>query len=308
MVYRWSCPQCRFIVWAPSEDAILDESKRHLVGHFSSVFSQTVFRTTWVCPSCGVEGDKLHEEEAVASFADHLLTHQSDRIASDADILDEIGSPTSVLLLIPEDRRGIPLARSRLLSSSEVVCAVTTDTEGWHTIMERQQASRPQQLILITPPSNAHSKQSFGGRIVHHPLDAGYSVGDLGKVLSQALDAFGDDGLEITVEFDMLAPVIDACDTSTVFRFLHLLEGVFERARASALITMNPAWVPNPTLNVFANLFDLVLVGDTDRLRRYIPPDQDRPTDDVEERTYSEVLLSNQQVIPTGPRHNPYRS
>lgn len=302
MAYRWACPHCEFVVWAPSRDAVARACKAHLPDHFDGVFTKTVFHTEWSCPMCDETASKLEQEAAVDSFREHLVGHESARIIGDIAPFDDIGPGTGILFLTPDDRRGIASVRSRLLCAGDTVVTVTRDLAGWSTLVEEDSAQLPDRIVLLTPDPDAVTEMlRTDHRVETVDLTDSLSVGGIGKAVSVAVEEHSDTDNQLTVEFDMMSAVIDACDPDATFRFLHLFEGVLDKADATWVVPFNPSWVPDPTLNVFTNLFDLVMHGDRSSLRRFIMPAPAETPSSDRDATFSRFEPTNQRIVPTGP-------
>ncbi len=307
MVYRWACPHCGFVVWAVKRPAAEFELKSHLVHHYGDVFSQTVFRTEWACPECDHSQSNLDHSDAVESFEDHLLSHTREQIVETGAMGTDFGPDTGVLCLIPDDRRGLKMARSQLLYSGDVVVSVTNDLAAWNTLIE-QQSRTPKKVVLLTSARESEIESIDDSELLTiKSMGGDLNVGQVGRKLAETMKAYsGIDG-QVTAEFDMLSSVLEACDTGATFRFLHLIDGVFSKTDARSLVSINPAWVPEPTLNVFTDLFDFIVFGDDDRLKRLVKASGPSVHHEDSDRTYSEITPSNQQIVPTGPKRNPFR-
>lgn len=318
MVYRWVCPTCSCAIWSPRESTLTSECTSHLLRHFDDAISQTVFRTEWSCPVCDETGSRIEENEAIDSFRNHLISHEQQRMAPNVDLTEDIGTDHNVLLFTPDGHRGTNLARSNLLVPADTVISVTKNVNSWIGLLEQQHRDTPSKVVLLVPSENTSVPSSrpkgFDGQLKAIPMGPDLSVGDIGKRLSKLVDRYGGDGIELACEFDELSTILDATDIDGTFKFIHLLNGVFDRANARALVPFNPSQIPNPSVALLANLFDFVLIGGEDSLKQHVIPDRqhrsDGDGDDNQsvrnEQTYSELSSSNQRVVPTMP--SKYRS
>ncbi len=305
-MYLWACPHCEFTVWTPSNEVVYGEIKSHCIHHFRDAFSRTFFKTSWTCTKCGAGDTRVEENDAVASFQDHMLNHLSDRIGTSTNMQADIGGSADVLFLTPEDRRGIHLIRKAFVCQGDVVVTVTRDVKNWLKLLSQRTEERPKQVILISPSMDL-PEQIASTRITPIPLEENCSIGAIGKTLTKSLTNLAGDDQQITVEFDMLSRVIDACDTNDAFRFLHLVDGLTSKVGANAIFPFDPAWVPHPTLNVFANLFDIVLLGERDRLRRYVLRKYEFRDEEAPDRTSARITVPVQRMVQTGADRNSNR-
>lgn len=269
MLHRWRCHECPFIVWAPNPHAVTDELHNHLLVHYGSSVEETVFRTEWECPMCDEAGADGDHSTAIADFGSHLIDHERMRIVSGAKLTGDARDVQTILLLAQQNTNTLNFTRVHLAQSRDELVFVTSDPHSRLQLVEQHLDDRLERVVLISPADTENSrKRPIGSTnlsfdVVHHTPPPG--LDHLGKTISDVVMASTEADSSPLVSFDLVTDLITQLEGDDAFRFIHVLLGLFDRADAFALFNLDPTRIPNPTIKMYAPVFDMTIAGLDDR-------------------------------------------
>jgi hypothetical protein len=265
MVYRWRCRRCPFTVWSARRGAVVDAVESHLLDHHRGQLTNREFRISWECPYCDTTGQSHDESEGVARFTSHLFEHVEPLLESGVHVADEVDGTGSILVRSPVGSTGADNARIHFLSPGNVVLFVTTNPADRIRLLDEELHEWPAWTIVLTTKDDPLAGVT-GIDFSEVPLevvrlDSRLGLSDLGETISRVLDEQERTDGKISVEFDILAEIIEKFDLQTVFKFLHVFAKRCESADALAHYYVNPSAQSESTLNVLDEVFDLSITA-----------------------------------------------
>lgn len=269
MVHRWRCPECPFIVWAPAVDTVTVELAAHLCGHCDDTTDETVFRTTWTCPSCEERLNATDPSTIDDRIEHHLLTHERARIVDGTNLISDGWSVQSVLTLAP-DNGAREFTRSHLLADRDTLVFVTTRPADRRQVLSRYGAADLDRVVFVVPSQSRPNQlpDLDGGELEialeMRPVEA--TLPDLETAVGSILrDCTGTDTAPL-VDVDLFEWLIDTHRGDSAFEFTQLFLGSIDSTDAVAHFGLDPTRFPTPTIRTFAPMFDLALAAHSDRL------------------------------------------
>lgn len=295
MVYRWRCPQCPFVVWAPDGDAVVDELTSHLREHYEQQATETVFRTEWTCPSCSDRLTASTPEGIGTAIEQHLIDHEKPRIVSGTRMTSVAIGAQSVLTLAP-DNGTRNFARTNLASECDTAVFVTTTPRDRLTLVDRFLTDELDRVVLVVPRSAVDSEITAIESDDHaYDLDIRLpdrGLDNVGTTVSNVLhEPFGDADRTM-VDFELFEWLIDTCPGDSAFRFTHVFIGVVEATDAIAHFSIDPSRFPDPTIRTYAPLFDLTIAARSDRFVSVVS----EPNKTVQRATAASSVTGTDQV------------
>lgn len=266
MVHEWRCHRCEFAVWAGSESAAIDGVQSHLFGQHRGTLAKDSFQVRWQCPYCAEKRLQHDREEAVSSFKRHLSEHVDDRLRSGAHVADDIGRSGNVLVLADPRSTGADNARIHFLAVCDVAVIVTSNVAERLRLLRDQRSDWPRRTIVLTTnedPFDGLDGMDFSDASLEVvQLSKHMGLAEIGETISRVVAEHDRPERTLSVQFDVLSELIDACELKRLFRFLHLLTARFESADALAHYYCNPEANAKPTINLLAELFDMMIRAD----------------------------------------------
>lgn len=276
MVKRWRCRHCDYTVWSASADATVETVKSHIVEHHQSRLSDEGFQVQWNCPYCETSSQHHEQEAAIQSFRDHLFEHVKPLMESGTHVADDIDGVGDVLVLSPLESTGADNARIHFLSPADIAIFVTTNPADRLRLIDEEMQHWPASTIVITTkdrPLEGLEHVDFSDiplEVVK--LDKRLGLGGLGETISRVVQEHERAQGKLSVEFDILAEIIDTFDLEQVFKFLHALTARLEQADALSHYYFDPNSGAESTINVLDQIFDLrIAVTDSTFVSRPFP-------------------------------------
>lgn len=179
-----------------------------------------------------------------------------------------LAGASNVLVLSPEDAATDGLCHELLtgvdLGRTDVLLATYTKTPD-RLVREwaNRTARRPAKMKIISVGDGTRSMAAGGSAPAGAPtaslvetVSSPADLTGLGIKLSEQLQAWNGDGNEVVLCFHSLSELLDAVDTQTAFRFLHVVTGRFDSIGATAHYHLDPARFDERTVNTIKALFD----------------------------------------------------
>jgi hypothetical protein len=260
MVYRWRCRHCDFSVWARTRGALSSRVSTHILGHNRDKVTEAEYHLEWNCPYCDQTGQS-HDGGGLDSFGEHLFEHVDALIESGVHIADEFGRTGSVLVQTPLDSTSANDARLHFLSPCDIVVFVTANPGARIRLVQRDLSELPAWIVVLTThenPLEGFSEEELSVlplEIVQ--LDKQLGLAGLGETASRVLAEQENMEGKISVEFDILAELLDTFSLQEVFKFIHVLNFRLDDADALAHYYIPPSSEYEGSINVLSQVFDL---------------------------------------------------
>lgn len=268
MVYSWNCTRCSYTVWAP-EGAIRDAVQSHLFDHDRGALYKEGFRVGWNCPDCNASALEHDEEKAIRAFKRHRFEHVTGQLRSDAHVVDAIGGTGNALVLAPPNGAGAADARTHFFEPCDVALLVTANVGDRLRSLDRRLPEWPARTIVVTtserPLAGVDDVDFRRVPLEIVQLDPGLGLGGIGETISRVIDEHNDDGVTISVAFEILSELLSKCELERLFQFLHLLTARVESADALSHFYCDPNRESGPTINLLSELFDVRISATDER-------------------------------------------
>lgn len=279
MVHRWQCRHCDWTTWSASREQTAQEVKSHLVTHYTDGLSRSDFGVQWTCPHCDQEGNLNDTSEGIAQYRDHLFSHAESLMESGVHVAEDIGGSGSVLVQASREGPGATNARKHFLSPGDILLFVTARPKHRLRLVRDDLGEWPAWTVVMTSQADpldglSRGDQSLPVEVIQ--LDGATNLPKLGQRTSQVLDEYEQTDGKISFEFDILADLIRTFDLQQVFKFLHILTARLEEATALSHFHVDARDVPDSSLNVLEQVFDIRLTA-KDRVftsEPRVPPDE----------------------------------
>lgn len=261
MVNRWRCRHCEYMVWSASGDALSTGVKSHLLDHHGGRLVEEGFQFTWSCPYCGESASSHERSEGLETFRTHLFDHVTSLLESGVHVADEVDGTGDILVLSPLESAGADNARKHFLAPGAVYIIVTTNPAGRLRLIDEQLTKWPSATVVITtknhPMAGLEDMDFTDVPLEIVRLDKRLGLGGLGETISRVVQEHESMPGKLSVEFDILAEIIEKFTLEEVFKFLHALTSRLESADALSHYYANPDVQSESTINVLDQIFDL---------------------------------------------------
>jgi len=266
MVYRWRCRQCAYVVWTPDRERTAAAVKTHLLTHYGERVRGDAVGTSWSCPYCAATDAGHDRERTVGEYRDHLFEHVESLLESGVHVADEIGRSGSVLIHTPLESAGANNARIHFHSPADVVVIVTTSPERRVGLLRDELETWPARTVVLTTKQQplADVDGIDDAPLELFQLGKGLGLAQLGQAVSKILGDHQNAEGKISIEFDILAEILDTFSLEDVFKFLAVLTARCDDADALSHYYFDPRNTSTSTVNVIDEVFDLKLTANGD--------------------------------------------
>jgi hypothetical protein len=263
MVHRWRCRNCEFSTWAPGRDQTVESAKSHLVKHYRDKIYKEDFGLAWSCPYCEATGRSHDSEEAFDRFKDHLFGHVEPLLESGVHVADDVNGTGSILVNAPLESTGADSARLALLTPADICIFVTTNPERRLELIDEKFPEWPALTIVVTtksqPLAGIEGIDFSAVPIEVVQLDKSLGLSSLGETVSRVLGEYESAEGKVSLEFDIIAEIIEKFELQDVFKFMHVFTSRCKKADALSHYYLDPKAQSESTINLLSQVFDMTL-------------------------------------------------
>lgn len=183
------------------------------------------------------------------------------------DLGEAVGDASNVLLLAPTFAPGREKWCTALLDhaadESGAVLYVGDVVPGDVVDSWRGRESSPERLVLVVlgdTRSSGETPATIGGTEVGiRTVETPGNLTKIGVELNEVLTDSAEQGLDVTVCFDSLTPLIKYSDVEKVYRFLHVLSSQVKATGAQAHYHLDPGAHDETDVNLLVTMVDAVV-------------------------------------------------